>query len=256
VQCSMALADVYRALGRPRDATRILESAIAFQTDDGRLAVERDEFMLNEVCADLDFLWSQEYLPHAPGPDDDCSRAIAFLESKRQLGTGFTAVQFPMLLTNLACLHHNDGDRVKAAEFADAALRAHVPAEPGSHRWNEYSKVRRRAEDVLSSDVFAKLASESRAQRAASSSCFVATACYGDPWHPDVCTFREWRDQVLARTSVGRFAIRCYHACSPILARRLEKRPRLASVVRSACLARIAVVVRRHLDEASTPPVE
>ncbi len=28
--------------------------------------------------------------------------------------------------------------------------------------------------------------------------CFVATAVYGDPWHPDVVAIRTWRDDTLA----------------------------------------------------------
>jgi hypothetical protein len=55
------------------------------------------------------------------------------------------------------------------------------------------------------------------------SKCFVATAVYGDPWHPDVKCLREFRDCWLSRSAVGRSAIRCYEHFGPHLARVVER---------------------------------
>jgi hypothetical protein len=41
--------------------------------------------------------------------------------------------------------------------------------------------------------------------------CFIATAVYGDLNHPRVVTLRRFRDQVLRKSTGGRFFIRWYY---------------------------------------------
>ncbi|WP_374301984.1 CFI-box-CTERM domain-containing protein [Paracoccus sp. (in: a-proteobacteria)] len=53
----------------------------------------------------------------------------------------------------------------------------------------------------------------------AGGSCFVATAAYGDPWHPDVVALRAFRDTHLVRYKMGRRFIRFYWQVGPKLAR-------------------------------------
>lgn len=48
--------------------------------------------------------------------------------------------------------------------------------------------------------------------------CFVATAVYGDPHHPDVVALRYYRDTHLTRSPFGRTAIRVYYIIGPHLA--------------------------------------
>lgn len=50
-------------------------------------------------------------------------------------------------------------------------------------------------------------------------SCFVATAAYGDPGHPDVVALRAFRDNHLVRYAVGRRFIRFYWVVGPRMAR-------------------------------------
>lgn len=50
-------------------------------------------------------------------------------------------------------------------------------------------------------------------------SCFVATAAYGDPWHPDVVDLRSFRDLHLIRFRAGRRFVRLYWIIGPRLAR-------------------------------------
>ena len=66
--------------------------------------------------------------------------------------------------------------------------------------------------------------------------CFVATAVYGDPDHPDVQLIRDWRDGELERggargAAMGAFAA-AYERVGPPLARAVERRPRLARLLR------------------------
>ena len=41
--------------------------------------------------------------------------------------------------------------------------------------------------------------------------CFVATACYGDLYAPEVETLRQWRDTTLASSALGRLVIHLYY---------------------------------------------
>lgn len=53
---------------------------------------------------------------------------------------------------------------------------------------------------------------------ASSSSCFVATAVYGDPYHAQVVKLRSFRDRHLRQYLVGRLFIKAYYAVGPYLA--------------------------------------
>lgn len=53
---------------------------------------------------------------------------------------------------------------------------------------------------------------------AGSSSCFIATACYGSPYQPTVMTYRLFREAVLKRSSIGRYFVVKYYEKSPALA--------------------------------------
>lgn len=82
------------------------------------------------------------------------------------------------------------------------------------------------------------------------SPCLVATAVYGDPRHPDVETLRRWRDRHLARGAPGRPAMRLlaatYARVGPVLAHRVQPRPRLARLLRARMLAPLAGALRRR----------
>lgn len=73
--------------------------------------------------------------------------------------------------------------------------------------------------------------------------CFVATACYGDATHPDVATFRRFRDHVLRLHAPGRRIIAWYYRWAPRVAGDLESRGSLRSACR-ICLQVLAVLMR------------
>ncbi|MHC5747470.1 MAG: CFI-box-CTERM domain-containing protein [Nostoc sp.] len=52
-----------------------------------------------------------------------------------------------------------------------------------------------------------------------SDSCFIATAVYESKNHPDVETFRLFRDQVLLRYTVGKYLVAAYYRVGPDLAK-------------------------------------
>ena len=69
---------------------------------------------------------------------------------------------------------------------------------------------------------------EDENQRGGDGSCFVATAAYRDPWHPDVVFLRAFRDQWLAHRAWGRAFIAFYWQVGPILAGPVRRDRRLA----------------------------
>lgn len=86
---------------------------------------------------------------------------------------------------------------------------------------------------------------EARAKNVPSSksgSCFVATAVYGNPNHPDVQLLRLYRDQYLLPSALGRAFVKTYYFCSPFL----------VSVVRPKLAKKVVhiVVIRPFLEHA------
>jgi len=84
---------------------------------------------------------------------------------------------------------------------------------------------------------------------AAAPVCWVATAVYGDPLHPDVMTLRRWRDRHLAQGARGATAMRLlaagYARVGPPLARFTQPRPRLARLLRTGVFRPLTRVLRR-----------
>lgn len=74
--------------------------------------------------------------------------------------------------------------------------------------------------------------------------CFVATAAYTDPLHPDVCDLRRLRDEHLVNYRAGRAFIAFYWKIGPVLAGHVRGRPVISAVTRAA-LAPLIWSVRR-----------
>ena len=76
--------------------------------------------------------------------------------------------------------------------------------------------------------------------------CFIATACYGTPFAPDVDTLRQFRDRVLARSRGGRVFMRIYYRSSPPVAHWLARHALPRRLVREFAVAPIASLIRRR----------
>jgi subtilisin family serine protease len=63
--------------------------------------------------------------------------------------------------------------------------------------------------------------------------CFIATAAYGSPLHPQVAVLRQFRDEVLLSRWWGRWINDAYLRLSPTLARMVEQSDGLRAVVRT-----------------------
>jgi hypothetical protein len=62
--------------------------------------------------------------------------------------------------------------------------------------------------------------------------CFIATAAYMTSSHPDLDTFRDFRDRQLLTRPLGRFLVSIYYQVSPSIASYIEKKPRLRQFIR------------------------
>ena len=79
------------------------------------------------------------------------------------------------------------------------------------------------------------------------STCFIATAAYGTPDHPDVMLLRDYRDKQLRSHWLGQLLIFCYERTSPWIAQRIVTAPRIGRAVRAILEATAVKYVReRH----------
>ena len=74
------------------------------------------------------------------------------------------------------------------------------------------------------------------------SGCFIATAAYGSALEPHVVALRQFRDEYLRRTALGRAFIRLYYRYSPPVAAVVARHASLRLVVR-ALLAPVVLVI-------------
>lgn len=71
--------------------------------------------------------------------------------------------------------------------------------------------------------------------------CFIATAAYADPSHPDVEILRQFRDRYLMKSRLGRDFVRLYYRYSPPVAKFVAKYPFLRAVSRAALYPVVAI---------------
>ncbi|MCL1474981.1 CFI-box-CTERM domain-containing protein [Argonema antarcticum] len=76
-----------------------------------------------------------------------------------------------------------------------------------------------------------------------SSSCFIATAAYSTSTHPDLDTFRNFRDEKLLTNPLGKRLVNLYYQISPSIAQYVGNQPTIKSFVRQQ-LERLAQWMR------------
>lgn len=92
---------------------------------------------------------------------------------------------------------------------------------------------------------------EKQNKQASSSSCFVATVCYGSADAEPVRILREFRDKVLAENFAGRAFIKFYYLLGPYLASFIAKHNKLRLKVRDYLIAPLARLARSHISRRS-----
>ncbi|MDB5790018.1 MAG: hypothetical protein JWQ80_42 [Massilia sp.] len=81
-----------------------------------------------------------------------------------------------------------------------------------------------------------------RIESKSGATCFVATAAYGEPNHPDVILLRRFRDEKLSASPIGRRFIAWYWRTGPKLARMIVWSPFLRRTARTALKPIVGVV--------------
>ena len=67
-----------------------------------------------------------------------------------------------------------------------------------------------------------------------SGNCYIATMAYGDYDHPQVMILRQFRDDVLANSSLGKWFIKTYYHYSPKLVAKLKNKKTINSIIRKS----------------------
>jgi hypothetical protein len=91
---------------------------------------------------------------------------------------------------------------------------------------DELFKTIRKALSDISSQKICPLSLEE------SGGCFIATAVYSDYFHPDIDTFREFRDNVLMKSFLGCLLVKVYYNIGPKAARYVSSRLYIKKIVR------------------------
>jgi hypothetical protein len=81
--------------------------------------------------------------------------------------------------------------------------------------------------------------------------CFIATACYGSLYAPEVTILRQFRDEHLLTNIAGRAFVKLYYFISPPIARYLERHEVAKRIVRGMLIAPLVYVVREKLKVKS-----
>ena len=71
------------------------------------------------------------------------------------------------------------------------------------------------------------------------SGCYIATACYGNEFAPEVLHLKVFRDNILAKNYFGRLFIKSYYFLSPPIAEKLKGKERLNTFIRNQILNKI-----------------
>lgn len=143
----------------------------------------------------------------------------------------------------------HDADIVAArAVLAEVDRRRQIAtAESIARQWPNIEVLLRTDSVKEYSETFEFPTGELKIYAHKSSSCFVATAVYGDANHQDVVLLRTYRDKVLATRACGRSVVRAYYVVGPYLAAIVEHLPFLRPLFRFL-LERLAVLTKRRFE--------
>lgn len=91
-------------------------------------------------------------------------------------------------------------------------------------------------------EEYEKIMGHPKPQKSASSGksgCYIATACYGNEFAPEVLHLKLFRDNILAKNYFGRLFIKIYYLVSPPIAEKLKNKEKLNSFIRNQILNKI-----------------
>ena len=139
----------------------------------------------------------------------------------------------------------------------DARLELEIDAQ---RRDNQYYDARRSVQDHIDTfnmlDKGGKLTSQKvmsdletgagkmKIESKSGATCFVASAAYGDPNHPNVIFLRSFREERLKSSAIGRVFISAYWKVGPVLAVPVSKFPILQRLSRNLIDMAVYIIKR------------
>lgn len=77
-----------------------------------------------------------------------------------------------------------------------------------------------------------------------SGSCYIATLCYDDFYADEVCSFRDFRDETLSKTKLGRQFIAQYYHFAPKLTKKLENFKTVNKIIKHIILNPLLTIIK------------
>jgi len=135
------------------------------------------------------------------------------------------------------------GANLRNANFSNAKLCGVYADDSTDLTGANFTKASLAASNMQPVDSFkARLSKEQKKQM---SSCFIATACYGDYDAKEVRILRHFRDNTLLKSARGQRAVDLYYRASPPFAQWLELHPIIAALIRTMVLTPMTRLVGR-----------
>ncbi|MCT7974034.1 CFI-box-CTERM domain-containing protein [Laspinema olomoucense] len=106
-----------------------------------------------------------------------------------------------------------------------------------------FNKIKTSSEKICNLSVSLLPRRETSSSYTTNDSCFIATAAYSTAKHPDIDTFRQFRDENLLTHFVGKQFVIFYYRIGPILAHYVKNQPAIKGFLRHH-LARLAEWMR------------
>lgn len=110
-------------------------------------------------------------------------------------------------------LELNERERILQYQGAKESVELHIQAVKALEQGSKLSGQK------LTSDNINTGAGNMRIESKTGATCFVATAAYEDPNHEDVAFLRQYRNNTLRKTVLGRAFIATYWRVGPVLAK-------------------------------------
>jgi len=139
---------------------------------------------------------------------------------------------YPEISKEVDLLAYTKGTQLAISEQQEASPLTDISDET-------YQKIRQAFEKIFSLDICLLESNQKN------SSCFIATAVYSTSNHPDLDTFREFRDQIMLSNSLGKLLMGIYYKLSPNIAKYVSTKPVLKNLLRPP-LERLALWMRYH----------
>ncbi|MEA5580581.1 CFI-box-CTERM domain-containing protein [Nodularia harveyana UHCC-0300] len=109
----------------------------------------------------------------------------------------------------------------------------------------DFKKLRENLEEICALEICPVRPKSINYSSKSSDGCFIATAAYSTPFHPDLDTFRSFRDRKLRSNLLGKGFIALYYKFSPTIAEYLNKNLLLKGFIRRR-LEHLAAWMRKH----------